>query len=218
MAFVVHDLKNPVNSMDLHAQLLLRDKELPPRAVESALQIRYEARQLTRMIVNLLDLSRADEGQLFPKPTDVELHTLVVSVLSELEAKGNSRNLVLRSEIDATNVHADEDLLRRMLTNLVDNAIRFAPSNTAVTVTARRDDAYVEIRVADAGRGIPAPMRERVFDPFVQIDGGDALVRRDGCGLGLTFCKLVAETHGGRIWVEDALPGAIFCVRLPHEL
>jgi signal transduction histidine kinase len=83
-AFVVHDLKNPVNSMDLHAQLLLRERELPTSARESAVRIRMEARQLNRMILNLLDLAKADEGQLSPKRSDVNLRALVDEVLAEL--------------------------------------------------------------------------------------------------------------------------------------
>ena len=60
-------------------------------------------------------------------------------------------------------------------------------------------------------------MREKVFDPFVQVESGKLPTARGGRGLGLTFCKVVAEAHGGRIWVEDAAPGAVFCVRLPHD-
>ncbi len=72
------------------------------------------------------------------------------------------------------------------------------------------------LRVADAGRGIPAEMREKVFNPFVQVESGDGTGARTSRGLGLTFCKLVAEAHGGRIWIEDAQPGTIFCVAFPH--
>lgn len=215
-AFVVHDLKNPVNSMDLHAQLLLREKGLPASARESVVQIRAEARQLNRMILNLLDLAKADEGRLSPKRSDVDLRSLVGEVLAELDANGQSRKVGLRSSVDVARSFADEDLLRRMLTNLVENAIRYAPPETSVIVTATHHTLGTELRVADAGSGIPAEMREKVFDPFVQVDAGDRPVARDGRGLGLTFCKLVAEAHGGRIWVEDASPGAVFCVRLPN--
>ena len=70
----------------------------------------------------------------------------------------------------------------------------------------------VEIRVADRGAGIPVDKREKIFDPFVQLEP-----ERAGRGLGLTFCRLVAEAHGGRIWIEDGAPGAIFCFRIPDE-
>jgi signal transduction histidine kinase len=216
MAFVVHDLKNPVNSMDLHAQLLLRDQGLPQRARESAAAIRTDARQLTRMILNLLDLSKADEGRLSPKLIDVDLPGMVNEVLSDLALNAEGRQVALQSSIEVERVTADEDLFRRTLTNLVENAIRYAPAQTSVTVTAVPVDAGIELRVADAGRGIPPELHEKVFDPFVQADsGGEYPAARAGRGLGLTFCKLVVEAHGGRIWVEDAKPGAVFCAMLP---
>ena len=216
-AFVVHDLKNPVNSMDLHAQLLLRDKQLSDSARESASRIRIEARQLNRMILNLLDLSKADEGKLSPKLADVDLGALVDEVVADLEVNASARSVTFRKSLATSRVRADEDLLRRVLTNLVENATRYAPAGSAVTVTAKEVEGGTEVRVADAGGGIPEDMREKVFDPFVQVEaaaGGTA--GRGGRGLGLTFCKVAVEAHGGRIWVEDAAPGAVFCVRLAH--
>jgi signal transduction histidine kinase len=216
-AFVVHDLKNPVNSMDLHAQVLLRDKALSESARESATRIRIEARQLNRMILNLLDLSKADEGKLAPKLGDVDLRVLVEEIVAELEVNAKSRKVTLPASIPTTRLRADEDLLRRVLTNLVENAIRYAPPDSAVSVTVTELGEDVEIRVADRGSGIPPALREKVFDPFLQVDAGtERAVTRGGRGLGLTFCKLAVEAHGGRIWVEDGAPGAAFCVRLPR--
>jgi signal transduction histidine kinase len=216
-AFVVHDLKNPVNSMDLHAQLLLREKGLSESARESAARIRIEARQLNRMILNLLDLSKADEGKLSPKVSEVNLRALVDEIAAELDVNAKSRRVVLRTSLATERLRADEDLLRRILTNLVENAIRYAPADSAVTISATEVASSTEIRVADAGNGIPPEMWERVFDPFIQVDAGtERVVTRGGRGLGLTFCKLAALAHGGRIWIEDAAPGAVFCVRFPN--
>jgi two-component system, sensor histidine kinase and response regulator len=214
-AFVVHDLKNPVNSMDLHAQFLLRMPDLSSSAREATMQIRADARHLTRMIMNLLDLSKSDEGQLKPAGSAVNLRTLVDDVVDELTANAESRAVGLRRSLEAERVHADEDLLRRTLTNLVENAIRYAPRGTHVTIGARRIDDGTELRVADAGSGISPEMREKVFRPFVQLEAGERTVDRGGRGLGLAFCKMAVEAHGGRIWIEDASPGAVFCVRLP---
>jgi two-component system sensor histidine kinase/response regulator len=214
-AFVVHDLKNPVNSMDLHAQLLLRDPELPARARESVLAIRSEARSLLRLVLNLLDISKSEEGQLVPRRSTVDLEALVVDVIDAHQLEATSARLRLERAIDARTVHADPDLLRRVIENLLDNAMRHAPEDTTVRIaTSRRDDG-VEIRVADAGPGISPDMREKIFERFVRVESGDQLVTRTGRGLGLAFCKLCIEAHGGRIWVEDAAPGAVFCSRLP---
>jgi two-component system sensor histidine kinase/response regulator len=220
-AFVIHDLKNPVNTLDLFAQILQRHTGLPADARESVAGIRTAARALTRMISNLLDISKADEGQLAPALAEVDLRALIAEVMSDLGVNAESRDVGLdhRIGVGAERVFADKELLERVLTNLVENAIRYAPPKTCVTLTVARRDEGVELRVADAGRGIAPEMIERVFDAFLQVDSGsERLAARGGRGLGLTFCKRAVEAHGGRIWVEDAGPGAMFCVRLPSAL
>ncbi|CAN5921471.1 response regulator [soil metagenome] len=214
-AFVVHDLENPVNAMDLHAQVLLDSEGLGTSSRESALQIRAAAAQLRRMILNLLDVSLADEGKLAPRRSAIDLRRLVDDVRAELGATAEAHAVKIESAIEATVVHADEALFRRTLANLIENAIRYAPEGTAVTVSARSLDGVTELRVADVGSGIPAAMRERVFGAFVQVEEGERVVAHGSRGLGLTFCKLAVEAHGGRIWVEDAAPGAVFCVSIP---
>jgi signal transduction histidine kinase len=201
--------------MDLHAQSLLREPGLPPGVSESATQIRAAARQLTRMILNLLDVSKADEGQLAPKRTPLDVTKLVDGVLADLDVSAQSRRVHLQRAVEANRVLADEDLLRRTLTNLVENAIRHAPPETTIKVAATTVDGATELRVSDAGSGIPPELREKVFDAFVQADRSGAA--QGNRGLGLTFCKVAVEAHGGRIWVEDGTPGAIFCVRLPND-
>jgi signal transduction histidine kinase len=216
MAFVVHDLKNPVNSMDLHAQIVLRRAGLPEDVQESVKQIRSGARQLGRMILNLLDVSKADEGQLSPKPSEVNLDQLVSSVVSDLAVDAKERDVTLASSLEAERAYADGDLLRRTIANLVENAIRYAPPRTTVTVRSRGTPEGTELRVADQGKGIPPEMREKVFSPFVQVEAGERLVAHGSRGLGLTFCRLIVEAHGGRIWVEDADPGTVFGMTFPH--
>jgi len=214
-AFVVHDLKNPVNSMDLHAQLLLRDKNLPESARESATQIRIEARQLNRMIMNLLDVSKGDEGKLVAKLDEIDLRALTDEVVTELTPNAHARGVRLTMDLQVETVRADADLLRRLLGNLVENSTRYAPKGTTVTIGIKTVGGSVELRVADQGAGIPIEMREKVFDPFVQVDSGEKFVAHGSRGLGLTFCRLAVEAHGGKIWVEDASPGAVFCVGWP---
>jgi signal transduction histidine kinase len=216
-AFVVHDLKNPVNAMDLHAQFLLRDRGLSADARESVQQIRTEARQLNRMILNLLDLSKADEGKLSPRPSRIDLAELVGEIMGELGAAAERREVKLETSVGAPLLRADEDLMRRTLTNLVENAIRHAPPRTAVRLSAQPLAGEVEIRIADAGPGVPPAMRESIFDAFVQLETEDGPKTRGGRVLGLTFCRLAIEAHGARIWIEDASPGAVFCVRLPND-
>jgi CheY-like chemotaxis protein len=120
MAFVVHDLKNPVNSIDLHAQVVLRDRTLSDDTRDSIGRIRAGARQLNRMIMNLLDLSKADEGKVVPRLANVSTHELVKEVFSDLEVVALGQKVTLASSITAPTIRGDEDLLRRLLANLVE--------------------------------------------------------------------------------------------------
>lgn len=213
-AFVVHDLKNPVNTLDLHAQVLLREKDLSPRAHQSVQQIREEARSLLRLILNLLDISKSEEGRLVPQPARVDLEAFTSEIVEAFIARAQTAQVSVERTIETASAYADPDLLRRVLENLIDNALRNAPARSKLRLSAQRGSDSVEIRVADQGRGIPEAQREKVFEPFVQGTGEQALTR-SGRGLGLTFCRLAIEAHGGKIWIEDGGPGAVFCVRLP---
>ncbi len=215
-AFVVHDLKNPVGVVDLHAQVLLRDKELSPRARASATAIREEVRSLLRLIMNLLDISKSEEGKLVPAVTELSFATLAAEVMETASVAARAKGVTLKSELGAASVRADPDLLRRVLENLLDNALRHAPEDSAITLSSSEREGQFEARIADEGGGVPAEMRERIFDPFVQVESTDRSVTRSGRGLGLAFCRLAVEAHGGRLWVEEGRPGAVFCMRLPH--
>jgi two-component system sensor histidine kinase/response regulator len=204
-----------VNSMDLHAQVLLRDRSLSPLAHDSAQHIRDSARSLLRMVLNLLDISRGEEGQLMPRRTAIELAPLVAEVIEAFAVRARAANVSIAARIEAASVSADLDLLRRVLENLIDNALRHAPPNSEISVRAHANQQSVELRVIDAGAGVAAELREKIFDRFLQADTGERVITRTGRGLGLAFCKLAVEAHGGTIWVEDANPGAAFCVRLP---
>jgi two-component system, sensor histidine kinase and response regulator len=213
-AFLVHDLKNPVNTMMLNAQLMLRDAGAVPTSREAAASILGEARTLVRMIMNLLDISKGDEGRLVALRAPVDLAALVGEVLEGLSMRARDAAVGLGAAVEVKGLEADADLLRRVLENLVENAIRHAPRGTTVQVSSARRGDEVELRIADEGRGVPPELRERVFERFVQAEAGPTSSRA-GRGLGLAFCKLAAEAHGGRVWVEDGSPGAVFCVRLP---
>jgi two-component system, OmpR family, sensor kinase len=109
---------------------------------------------------------------------------------------------------------ADDGLLRQMVTDLLDNAVRYTPSGGAVIVAVSRDDAFASIQVSDAGPGIPEADRERVFERFVRLD--PARSETSGAGLGLPIARWIAEQHGGTVTVDrNSKGGALFVVRLP---
>jgi len=212
VAFLVHDLKNPVNAIELQGQRITRDPAATERSRDAAARIQTETRALLRMITNLLDLSKADEGGLAPVRQPIPLAELLGEVEEAMYPRAREAHVTLSVAAGGSLV-GDRDLLLRTIENLVDNAIRYAPEQTAVSLTAIADAGGVDIRVSDAGPGVPTELRGHVFERFAQVEGGRARTSR---GLGLAFCKLAVEAHGGRIWIEDATPGAIFCIRIPH--
>lgn len=219
MAFVVHDLKNPINSIGLLASLLLRDRALSSGSKEHADSIRQEVRNLTRLVFNLLDISKGEEGELRPNRVPFELRQLIEEVVELSRARARDRKQQLETKIDLASptISADADLLRRILENLLDNALRHTPAEGAVRVSAEEHDAEaVVIKVADTGSGIPEAMRERVFEKYAQLEQPGENDSRLGRGLGLVFCRMAAEAHGGSIWIEDNETGIVFCVRIPH--
>lgn len=213
VAFIVHDLKNPVNAIDLEAQLLLRDPTLSPRARESAQQIRARIRDLLGMILDLLDTARAEQGRLGPDLAPVSVPDLVARVTESRAGQVAESGVTLESHVTAATLRADGDLLRRVIENLVENALRYAPRGSSVQVTAADDGDWVVLGVSDRGPGVPAALRETVFDRYARFDKTAARTSR---GLGLAFCRVAVEAHGGAISVEDNDPGARFVVRLPR--
>jgi two-component system, sensor histidine kinase and response regulator len=217
-SFVVHDLKNPVASIDLLAQLLQRDKKLPAEARGTADAIRIEVTSLMRLILNLLDINKSEEGQLTPTIATLDLPTLTVSLMETMQVRARAREIDLTHDLGRIEaLSADPDLLRRVLENLLDNALRYAPKGSRVSLSVLAHADEIELRVADQGKGIPDEQREGIFERFVQLEAGERTAARTGRGLGLTFCRLAIEAQGGRIYVEDAAPGAVFCIRLPRR-
>jgi signal transduction histidine kinase len=123
--------------------------------------------------------------------------------------------VTLKRDLSVDSIVADAELLRRVLENLIDNGLRHAPAGSTLTLSAARAGEGIELRVTDQGCGVPAEQREKIFEPFAQ-GSTEQLLTRTGRGLGLTFCRLAVEAHGGKIRIEGANPGAAFCVFLPN--
>ena len=213
-AFIVHDLKTPVHAIDLYAQVILRTHALAPAIIESAEHIRSEARALSRMIMNLLDVSLGAESGVRPARVDVELRPLIDEVLESLSMKARTLGVTFEVRLEAARIDADPHLLRRIIDNLVGNALRYAPKGSRISVSSARSGGNIELRVSDAGEGVPQAMKEKIFERYAQLEDATHSGATNR-GLGLAFCKLAAEAHGGSIWVEGAEPGSVFCVSLP---
>jgi two-component system sensor histidine kinase/response regulator len=214
--FVVHDLKNPVNSLDLHAQVLLRDTGLSEAARRSVLHIRNEARVLDRLISNLLDISRGEEGRLILQRSELDVSTLAAVAFDVFELSARAKNVTLVKRVEPISMLADPDAMRRILENLLENAIRHTPEGSSVELSVRATPAEVEIRVSDAGPGVPVELRERIFDRFFQVES-EQEPTRGAQGLGLTFVKVAVEAHGGTVEALDSPTGAVFLIQLPRD-
>ena len=212
VGFLVHDLKNPVSTIELQVQRMLRDPGITARSQSAATAIRDEARSLLRMILNLLDLAKADEDRLAPAPRTTDVGTLIGGVVDELAMKASSSGVSIETEVAAQQIYADPDLMQRVLANLVENGIRYAPEGSALRIRIQPTPEGIELRVADAGPGVPADQRAHVFQRFAS---GGAKTNR---GLGLAFCKVAVEAHGGRNLDRGRRPGGGVLRRPPDAV
>lgn len=221
---VVHDLRSPlgsiISSIVMSKEILSDPNDEMHDAALQVMDISLDsANHLMSLVDNLLDIAKLETRRmpLSPAPTVVrELAEKAYETLSNAIRDANV-NVELAFPDDLPLVDADPEKLRRVLINLLDNAIRYTPSNSTVQIGAQVQGPKVKVHVADSGKGIPADARDRVFEKFTQIKGNKPVYGRKGTGLGLTFCKLVLEAHGERIWVEPQgpLPGASFAFTLP---
>ncbi|HMP39237.1 MAG TPA: ATP-binding protein [Roseiflexaceae bacterium] len=214
---LVHDLRTPLTSMIMSLDMLdfaqsRGDRELSEQTMKMARGASY---RLLDQINLLLDLRKLEAGQLTldlrPLPLPDLLNAAADTV--RLIARGNNQTISVSHPSDVALIAADQALIRRVIENLLGNAVKFAPNGTIIELTAARVGDMIEFTVTDRGPGIPEEMRTQIFEKYVQIDGA---MRRKGTGLGLTFCKLVVEQHGGTIGVDALIGGGSrFWFRLP---
>jgi signal transduction histidine kinase len=200
VANVSHELKTPISALRAHLENLLDGVEEPNREV---LQVMLEqSERLTRLVEELLDLSRLESGGVTLTMEPVRLGPLVKQVAREIEvARGPS--VAFRNEVDPdmVPVHADRERLHQVLFNLLDNAFRFTPAGGTVTVSAGLAGDSCEVIVDDTGPGIPDEHLPFVFERFYRVDSSRS--RADGgTGIGLTIVRTLVEAHGGHISAE----------------
>lgn len=216
-ALVVHDLKNPLNTISLAGQLLVREKHLSEDGKDSVRRLQTSLQTMLRMIMNLLDISRSEDGELVPRPSTFDLGELLQEVRASMShAAEQRRTTIVVEPVRRTKVHADRDLLMRVLANIVDNSIKYSPSGSEIRIDApKQSDGWTEICVRDNGPGIPLAHREKIFDKYAQLEPGSPW-QSTSRGLGLSFCRIAMEAHGGSITVGGNEPrGSTFRMRLP---
>jgi two-component system phosphate regulon sensor histidine kinase PhoR len=209
-----HELKTPVASILASAETLqIALEKAPDRVPQFAEQIVQAARSLSRMISDLLDLSRLEGGS--AEFTPVEVGAVVAEVLDVLAGLAEHRGIALVGDTTPVTVEGSAADLALAIRNLVDNAIRYTETGGEVTVRLARHGDEAVVTVADTGSGIPQRDLDRVFERFYRVDAGRSRAT-GGTGLGLSIVRHVAESHGGRVGVESQLgAGSTFTLRLP---
>lgn len=212
-----HDLRTPlVSILGSASTLLTLEDELDDDARrELARTIQEEAERMNRFVQNLLDMTKLGSGGLKPKTDWTDLSDIVGRALARAKPLLKRRRIKVDLAPDLPLLQLDPVLMEQVLFNLLDNAARYSPKEGAITVWARRRGDRVVAEVCDQGPGIPVADRERVFDMFYRVAGGDQ--QAAGTGLGLAIAKGIVEAHGGSIGVLDGMHGVGACLvlRLP---
>lgn len=219
---IVHDLRTPLTGILGGLQSLELFDDATEEERQELMSMAFNGGQtLLGMINDLLDISKMEDGSMKLEYSELSATELINKVLGQVGALAREKNLELNKEVAAdVKLAADGEKLRRTIVNLVGNAIKFTPVDGSITVAARRGDDADEIvfSVTDTGEGIPDEAFGRIFEKFGQVEGRKS-GQRMSTGLGLTFCKMAVEAHGGRIWVESELgKGSTFLFAIPANL
>jgi signal transduction histidine kinase len=213
-AAVSHDLRTPITSLGLLATAI--DDSIVDESTrrEYAARMNTHVKQLAALIDDLFDLTRLHARELEWTMERLEVDELVRDAVEAMRPAADAGSVRVQAELAEalTFSHGNREQLRRVLFNLIQNAIHHTPPDGSVTVRAEALDGGVEIEVADTGAGIAHEQRERVFEPFFR---GDASRQSPGAGLGLAISRAIVEAHGGAIWLEDAPAGTRVRFRLP---
>lgn len=217
VANVSHELRTPVTGIQTMAENLANGAMEDPSVAQHFLgHIQDSSRRLVALVDDLLDLARAESGQV-RSLEKVQVSTTVKSVTSELEHGEKAARLNLISNVPTDlQVLANADSLRQIITNLIDNAIKYSPEGGAIEISAEGTDSFVVLHVADHGIGIPPEDHTRIFERFYRVDRARSR-EIGGTGLGLSIVKHLTESLGGSVDVDSAPGrGSVFSVRLPR--
>jgi two-component system sensor histidine kinase SenX3 len=216
VANVGHELKTPVGALALLAEAVQGAADDPETVQRFAARMRHEADRLTRLVRELIDLSRLQGAEPLPALVPVAVGTVVAEAVDRTRAAAAAKDIQLAVAAQpGLVVRGVEAQLATALTNLLANAVVYSPSGTTVAVGVRARSGFAEIAVTDSGIGIPRSDRSRVFERFYRVDQSRAS-STGGTGLGLAIVKHVASNHGGAVtvWSEEGL-GSTFTLRIP---
>jgi signal transduction histidine kinase len=214
---IVHDLRNPLTGLmgGLDVLRVTLPKELTADQQRLLDISRRNSQVLLDMISELLNISKLEAGQLKLNVQPVDLLQLIVKSVDSVSVLTDIEQLTIKTRLaEVKPVPCDRQRISRVMANLLSNAIKHTPPGGTITMETRPSNDKVTVSVADTGEGIPVKYQQRIFDKFGQVEKPGE--ERLGTGLGLTFCKMTVEAHGGQIWVESRPgQGSTFFSTLP---
>jgi len=210
-----HELRTPVSVVRAAAEVALsRDHRDEAEYRETLSIVGSQARRMSRLVEDMLVLARADAGGYPLRPVDFYLDEVIAECCRAVDVLAAERGVTIRSSTtQEIPYRGDEDLLRQLVLNVLQNAVQHTPPGGSVAIDVERDAAAVKMRVTDTGAGVPPEDEQRIFDRFVQLDPSR---RGQGTGLGLPIARWIAEAHHGTLVLErSGASGSTFCVSLP---
>lgn len=216
IANISHELKTPIGALSILSEAVLGASDDPQSIVKFATRMQMEAKRLSDLVQEIIDLSRLQDDDPLKNAKVLNLADLISEAIDASRMAAEARNISLTfTQLGDFEVLGDRRQIEMAVSNLVENAINYSPDGTRVAVALRKQDALVEISISDQGVGIPEKDIERIFERFYRVDPARSRAT-GGTGLGLSIVKHVVNNHGGDIsvWsVEGA--GSTFTIRLP---
>lgn len=210
-----HEFRTPLTSIFMGVGMIKTGQlgQISPKGRELLEAIESDCTRLLRLANNLLDLSRMETGSISMELEDVSAYDIIDAALATLKLQAEHKNISLYTKVpgDPPLVKADVNKIIWVVTNLVGNALRYTGVKGSIIVKALRKGTKVIFSVQDTGKGIPPEYHDKIFQKFVQVDGGSG-----GAGLGLAICKEIVEAHGGEIWLKsEPGKGSTFSFSIP---
>jgi two-component system phosphate regulon sensor histidine kinase PhoR len=201
VANISHELRKPVANIRIIIDSLFHEDEKPKRkrSISTLQAIARETDSLLWVIQEMMDLSMIESGQSIVRMVELDLRPLVEDAVDRMEDQASQKDIRIVFDVPKKlRVWGDWDLVRRVIVNLLHNAIKWSPKGSKVTVSTSITDEDVTIQVVDEGPGVPDDQVERIFERFYQVNSSRS--GGEGTGLGLAICKHIVEAHGGKIW------------------